>query len=725
MSKIRYNNGKWKDTTLLREQAIRFVEKGYYCEAPMGTPEYLDYWKEQLKRCTYGYEVDGVKITGDFYAYLNFGQILKVEYGDDDDNTAKKIVSFPDFWDGDYEFFWCLEIARNGLFTKNSQAPSTKQERKQWNELNNKLRKLDSSSDDYREIKDKRDKLTLDVLDRLKLYSKPHLDYVDGGYHFIIGKSRRKGFSYKSAFIVANAYNTIRNSVSAIGAYEKKFIDQTMDKTLEYLNFFNEYTGFSKNRLIDKKNYVKAGYVEEVNGVNVEKGYKSVIDATRTFKDNPDAMRGLDLWICLLEEIGAFDNFKDSLSAIAPALTAGTKITGQIIAGGTSGDLEKGTADYADVFYNPIAYGFMPFVNIWDNNSENTVCGYFHPVQMNMEGFYDENGNSDIEAALEWENARRKKILANSSSSALLYKHLQEYPTCPADAFSMTSHSIFPVEELRNRLNKIQAQSLHIKRGMPITLMYNEDQSKVIAKPDLSGKLEPIWSYKPKTSDLTGAVVIYEFPSDKAPKNFYKIGYDPYRQNNGTSLSAITVFKGWLRGEKTKYKIVAEYYGRPQNADMVNEIALKLAMLYNTQVMVENEVTHPITYFERKRALQYLAVQPDRAISNSIKVSKVDRKYGCHMTDRIKEDCEKYTNNWLIDGYEDDFGNVLSTIDEIDCPGFIEELLIYNRKTNCDRLSSFFMCMMQLQEQELEKETSLQVDRISQVIKFLDRINEK
>ena len=98
-------------------------------------------------------------------------------------------------------------------------------------------------------------------------------------------------------------------------------------------------------------------------------------------------------------------------------------------------------------------------------------------------------------------------------------------------------------------------------------------------------------------------VVIYEFPSDKAPKNFYKIGYDPYRQNEGTSLSAITVFKGWLRGEKTKYKIVAEYYGRPQNADMVNEIALKLAILYNTQIMVENEVTHPITYFERKKSI--------------------------------------------------------------------------------------------------------------------------
>ena len=301
---------------------------------------------------------------------------------------------------------------------------------------------------------------------------------------------------------------------------------------------------------------------------------------------------------------------------------------------------------------------------------------------------------------------------------------MQEFPIKPAEAFAMASHSeIVCIEELRNRLNKIQAKSIHIKKGIPVTLHYNLDKTKVLAKPDLNNNLNPIYNYKPKTNDLNGAVVIYEFPSDKVPQNFYKIGYDPYRQNNGTSLSAITVFKGHWRGEKTKYKIVAEYYGRPQNSDMANEIALKLAMLYNTQVMVENEVTHPITYFERKKALKYLAAQPDRAISNSIQSSKVDRKYGCHMTDKIKEDCIKYTNDWLLNGYEDDFGNTLSVIDEIDCPGFIEELLMYNRKGNFDRVSSFFMCMMQLQEQELEKEYSTSVDRVTEVINFLNKIN--
>ena len=725
---IRDSKGKWLDSSVFRQEAIRFMEKGYYTEAPYGTPEWLDYWKEQLRRCIEGYEVEGQKITGHHYCYLNFAQIERVEYGEDDEDEdealANKITSFPDFWDGDYNFFWSLEIARNGMCSKHTQVPSTDKEKSKWTELNKKLKKLPKDSEEYNKTKNQRDKISQDVLDRLGLFVKPHLDYLNGGYHFIVGKARRKGYSFKNGIIIANLYNTVRNKLTLIGAYEKKFIEQTMEKTLGFLNFFNEHTGFSKNRLIDKKDFIKSGYVEEINGVNVEKGYKSVIDAKRTFKDNADAMRGVDALFILLEEAGAFDNLAQSYNAIVPSLTAGSKITGQICIIGTSGDMEKGTVDYADMFYNPLAYGLMPFVNIWDDNAENTVCGFFHPVIWNMEGFYDKQGNSDIKKALEWENARRKRLLENSSSSILLHRHMQEFPLCPAEAFSMASHSeIVCVEELRNRLNKIQAKSLHIKKGIPVTLVYNQDKTKVIAKPDLNNVLNPIYNYKPKTNDLNGAVVIYEFPSENVPQNFYKIGYDPYRQNNGTSLSAITVFKGHWRGEKTKYKIVAEYYGRPQNSDMVNEIALKLAILYNTQVMVENEVTHPITYFERKKALKYLAAQPDRAISNSIQSSKVDRKYGCHMTDKIKEDCIKYTNDWLLNGYEDDFGNTLSVIDEIDCPGFIEELLMYNRKGNFDRVSSFFMCMMQLQEQELEKEYSSSVSRLEEVISYLNSLN--
>ena len=1073
--KIRQKDGTWVNSDVFREEAIRYLSKGYYTEAPYNSPQWLEYWREQLRRCVEGYEVQGYKITGHHYCYLNFTKINRVAFNEDEDDEdeeqlATKEVNFPDFWDGDYNFFWALEIARNGICSKYSQVPHTEKQRKEWYEYNRQMRKLDEDTQEYKELKEKRDKISQDILDNLGLFVKPHLDYLNGGYHFIVGKdqpnssiiktpfgdknigdikvgdiiynsyssmskvvgvhpqglrdvyeielfdgrktrcgyehlweifgpiykknkrkhetlelkellerplkkgskftsfikisepveklakdyiiqpytlgaflgdgnmirqtrlsgvdeeihnrvkeevsktfsdlelkitrreryweysfvtgdkklfklyrdfynypkvgtsrinplfkeleklgvtvkgdfkfipqeykegsiyqrlelvkglmdtdgsitkkgfmtftskserlvkdlqevlyslgiqatfrkrkdnmfilyinsnenlfhltrkknrvrkdlkskkyvpitkitkldyqeestcitvdsedhcyltdeyivthnSRRKGYSFKNALIIANIYNTVRDKLTLLGAYEKKFMDETMEKVWEYLHFFNGETGFTKNRITEKKDFIKSGFVENVNGVNVEKGYKSRIDASRTFKDNPDAMRGVDGYFILFEESGAFDNLANSFNATYPSLTAGSKMTGQICIIGTSGDLNQGSRDYAEMFYNPIAYNLMPFYNTWDKDSENNVCGFFHPVTWNMEGFYDRQGNSFIERATLWENKRRKKIIENSNSSNKLNKHIQEFPLCPADAFSVTSFSIFPVEELRNRLNKVSAERLHIKKGIPVNLIYKDN--KVVAIPDLQNKLEPIWGYKPKNQDLAGCPVIYEFPSPNAPKNFYKIGYDPYRQNEGTSLSSIIVFKGSLRGEKTKYKIVAEYYGRPQNADICNRIAMMFAELYNTQVMVENEVTHPITFFERNKKLHLLAEQPDNVISVSIKNSKVNRKFGCHMTDKIKEDCEKYVNNWLLEGYEDDYGNNLSTIDEIDSLGLLEELLQYNRKGNYDRMSALFMCMIQLQEQELTKQNTSNVSRVKSVMDFL------
>lgn len=1082
--RIRNKEGKWLNTSVFRQEAIRFMETGFYTEAPLGTPDWLEYWTEQLRRCREGYEVDGYKITGHHYCYLNFAQILLVEYSeeeDSDESLATKKVSFPDFWDGDYNFFWSLEIARNGICSSLTQVPSTEKEKKNWNKLNKQLKKLEPDTKEYLEIKNKRDEISNNILDRLGLLVKPHLDYLNGGYHFIVGKeqpnscivktpfgdkpigdikvndiiynsygsmskvinvfpqrlkdvyevtlfdgrktrcglehlweiygpiyrknkrkletlelkellnrplkvrdkykcfikiskpveklakdyiippytlgaflgdgnmlrqtrlsgideeindrvklevsksfpdlelkiirrekyweysfltknkeqfkyyrdkynypkiganrinplykefeklginchgnnkfipkeykegsiyqrlelvkglmdtdgsitkggnmsfssnskilvkdlqevlyslgiqstfrkrkngiyilyinsnenlfhlsrkkkrvkpdlksrkyvpiikiekldyqeestcifvdsedhcyltdeyivthnSRRKGYSYKNAVIVANIYNTIKDKLSLIGAYEKKFIDQTMDKTLEYLNFFNESTGFAKNRLINKKNFVKSGYIENINGVDVEKGYKSIIDATRTFKDNADAMRGVDAFFILLEEAGAFDNLALSYNAIVPSLTAGTKITGQICIIGTSGDLGKGTVDYADMFYNPLSYGLMPFLNTWDENAEGTVCGFFHPVTWNMEGFYDKQGNSDLENATKWELERRQKILDNASSSLLLQRHMQEFPLCPADAFSVASINTFPVTELRNQLNKVVANNLNHVKGTPVHLYYEDGVAK--AKPDLKKELQPIYNYKPKMDDLSGCPIIYEYPVKNPPKGLYKIGYDPYRQDlsSGVSLGAIYVVKGVQEGSSTKNIIVAEYIGRPQEADDVNKIAQMLAEIYNAEIMHENEVTHVKNYFRRIKKLNLLAAQPDTVISSNIKGSKVARVYGCHMNEKLKDAGEKYLKDWLLEiqDYDED-GNPVRNLDKIYSIGLLEELIQYNRKNNFDRVSAMFMCMMQIQEETLGKvyESSNETNRTKEMISLLENFSRK
>lgn len=613
---IRDSNGKWLDSSVFRKEAIKFQENGAYCSSPSGTPDWYTYWEEQLHRCERGYEVQGQKVTSHHYMYLNFTQIQIVEEEDDDSVVATKITQQPDFWDGDYNYFWSLEIAKNGLCTKNSQVPSTPEERVKWIALNKKIKAFRKTNKKgykndpkYIEAKKERDTLSLIILDRLKLFVKPHLDYLDGGYHMIVGKSRRKGYSYKNGAICANTYNTVRKAEVIIGAHEKKFLypKGTMGMASDYLNFLNEHTGWAKSRdYVDKQDHKKASYKTTVNGVSVEKGYESEVFAL-SFKDNPDAARGKDGKIVLLEEAGAFPNLKDAYNAIYPALTGGSYITGQIIIFGTGGDMSSGTVDYADMFYNPIPYRLMPFINIWDENGQDSTCGFFHPVTWNLEGYYDAQGNSDIEGATEFENDRRQMILEESSSTLTLQKHVQEYPFCPSEAFLTVSRNNFPVIELRNQLNKVIHEKLQLRKG---TLVYLErKEGKITAKPDLKNELQPVLNYRPKIEDLSGCPIIYEYPIDNPPKGLYKIGFDPYRQDlsEGVSLAAIYVYKSNHKFSYNRDMIVAEYVGRPPEADDVNRIAAQLAELYNAEIMHENEVTHVKNYFRRTKQLHLLA----------------------------------------------------------------------------------------------------------------------
>lgn len=711
---------KWLDTFVFRQEAMTFKELGTYCPSPENSPDWIAYWEEQLRRCREGYEVDGHKITGHHYFYLNFTQIqIVIEDTEDEDSAvATKESRCPDFWDGDYDYFWSLEIARNGLFTKNSLVPSTQEEKDLYRHYQKEIRLYKNECQDsgvrdykatpkYKELKEARDKVSQAVLDRLGLRVKPHLDYVNGGYHFIVGKSRRKGYSYKDGAICANIYNSVRECQIIIGAFDKKFLypNGTMGMTSNYLNFLNENTGWAKSRdYVDKQDHKKASYKSTTNGVSVEKGYKSEVFAL-TFQDNPDAARGKDAIIVLLEEAGAFPNLKAAFNAIYPALTGGSYITGQIIIFGTGGDMEVGTVDYADMFYNPEVYRIMPFINIWDENAENTVCGFFHPVIWNMEGYYDEQGNSDIEGATKFEMERRANIIEKSSSSAEVNKHMQEYPFSPSEAFLTVSANNFPVVELRNQLNKVKHEKLQTKFGTPVTLSYNE--GKVSAKPILDGTAEPIYDYKPKTSNLKGCPLIYEFPIDNPPRGLYKIGYDPYRQDlsSGVSLGSIYVYKGTHIGSYTKNQIVAEYVGRPDEANDVTRIAMMFAELYNTEVMYENEVTHVKDYFRQHKQLGRLALQPDAVISKNVKNSKVARIYGMHMVDQIKDAGEKYIKDWLLEVRDyDENGNAILNLETIYSIGLLEELIKYNRKGNFDRVMSFMMCMFQCQEEALGKE---------------------
>lgn len=84
------------------------LDTGKYCAFPPGTKKYRDFWTEEFKRCNEGYEVNGYRITGDHYFFLNY-YILK-ESKVEKAGQGRGMI-FPEFFSKQYEYFHYIEIS--------------------------------------------------------------------------------------------------------------------------------------------------------------------------------------------------------------------------------------------------------------------------------------------------------------------------------------------------------------------------------------------------------------------------------------------------------------------------------------------------------------------------------------------------------------------------------------------------------------------------------------
>lgn len=85
------------------------LRTGKYCAFPPGTKAYHDFWKREYDRCNNGLEVNGYRITGDHYFFLNYYQLPET-------NVKKagqgRGLIFPIFVDKQYEYFHYIELAQ-------------------------------------------------------------------------------------------------------------------------------------------------------------------------------------------------------------------------------------------------------------------------------------------------------------------------------------------------------------------------------------------------------------------------------------------------------------------------------------------------------------------------------------------------------------------------------------------------------------------------------------
>ena len=651
-----------------------FLEHGFYCGDPQGSAAYFEYWAEELRRCTDGYSVGDVSITGHHYFYLNYVQIKLTDKGN------KKIVSFPNFWDGDYEYFWLQEIARNGI-----------------------------DPVDYK---------------RLNLSTFVDKAHMDGSRHLIVGKARRKGFSYKNAALVTNTFNTERNSYTLLCAFDKKYLypKGIMAMVTDNMNFLNEHTGWAKRRqVVDKQNHRRASYLEYMSGQQVEKGYKSEVEAI-TFKDNPDAARGKDASIVIFEECGAFDNLKASYLATKPTVEDGGITTGQMILFGTGGDMAGGTIDFESMFYNPEAYNLLPITNIWDEGADHTSCGYFFPAFKNKIGHMDVNGNSDMDGARQSEDAKREQIKRDSKDAGVLDKHITEYPFTPKEAFLQHTSNIFPTAALMEWRNELMRSGMFKSLAVPGHLIQGKDGVKL--KPD--DRLRPVLKFPvQRGDDTTGCVVMYQSPykeNGEVPRDLYIIAHDPYAQDGrGQSLGAAYVIKRVNALSQPDDMIVASYIGRPDTQDEYNNTLFLLAKYYNARIGFENDRGEVIPFAKRHKLMQHLL--PEVEIfdkTDNVRIRKLGRSYGMSMGSKERKgQAEIYLRDWLkTPRGRNESGEIRLNLHQIYDIALIDELVKYNRRGNFDRVSALMVGMFHLKDLHTRE---VQVVEEQSVDTFFDR----
>jgi len=628
-----------KNTNRVRAAALEFLETGMYTTAIPGTKDYFEFWDREKKRCLYGYTIDDLSVTGFHYFYLNYCPI---------DRAIDEILP-----DGS------VQSRRERTFPA-------------------------FYDGDY---------LYFHEIDKARSNNK----------HMIVLKARRKGYSYKAGSMLARNYFFIRNSKNFVFAGQKEYLigDGLLSKAWEFLSFIDDHTAWAQPRLRDREMSKMSGYKKKVNGVDIEMGMKSQIIGV-SLKDNPDKVRGKAGELVFFEEAGSFPGLLKAWEVTMPTMRQGSKTLGMMVAFGTGGTEGADFEAMEEIFYNPAAYDCMEYENEWDEGAMGTKCGYFIPIQRNLDGFIDEQGNSLMSSAIEYEEGAREKKKGAADHKSL-DQYIAEHPYSPQEATLQVTANLFDIGSLQEQYNKIKASNLH-SVGTAGDFRYD---TKGQVKFTINGDNRPILKYPHRKDDaITGTVIIYEAPYrntvGQVPRNLYVICHDPYGQNqsaDSSSLGSAYVLKLPNNLSKPDDIIVASYVGRPKTTDEYNRNLFMLADYYGCKIGFENDRGEVIAYAKRHRKLHKLQEEFEMLDKKELRSKTVKRQYGMHMTEARKRQGELYIRDWLVSPRGKDVEGVQSlNLHKIYDPALLTELIKFNHKGNFDRVMSLMIGMFHTKE---------------------------
>ena len=554
----------------------------------------------------------------------------------------------------------------------------------------------------------------------------------NNGFHLIIDKTRRGGFSYIMASDSANTVNCNSRKVVIHVAADSKYLTDRgglTDFAISDIRFYEEKSPFVRGILSTTKEDFRLGYKLR-NGVEADNSWKSALLSVSAH-NNPDCAIGKDAVVVKVEELSTMENFDDFMNVTEPAMRTGSFVTGTLMAWGTatSGNMQV----FEQNFYNPLAFHFMPFENVWDRDARSEVCGFFKPYCWGLEGLYqgipgmDKDGNSNLNIGLQIAKQERLDKKASSKSYADYINYLGQYALMPSESFSSASENIFSSEELtawEDRL-RIDSDLRFFTDGM-----FDESKGKLefVSNARLAAEGKTVYDWiqgvpRRGNEDPHGCVRIWFFPEyieritpsgkvKEIPEGLYSITYDPVgvdkEKNEITNKHSHNSISVWMNPHAIngfKSKKVAAYYGRPDRLEEADMICYQLARFYNCKGTTNVEINRgeTVSNFKKWGATSYLAFEPVFVWDASIQEA-YSKTYGYSIGDNAKKlNAIRLLKEYLYEEVgKDEEGNPVRNFHLIYDYQAILELKKWNSKGNFDRVSEMLLRGIEWKAAELK-----------------------
>lgn len=545
----------------------------------------------------------------------------------------------------------------------------------------------------------------------------------NNGFHIIIDKTRRGGFSYMMAADSANTVNNQSRKVVIHVAADNKYLTMTgglSDFSINSLKFYEEVSPFKRGIYSTVKENFRLGY-KLPNGIEADNSWRSSLLSVSA-NNNPNCAIGKDAVKVKVEEVSTMSNFDEFMSVTEPAMRTGAYTTGMLCAWGTatSGDMSQ----FEMNFYNPKAYNFMPFENVWDNDKRGEICGLFKPYCWGLQGEIqgikgvDKDGNSNISIGLEIARLERLKKRESVKTYADYINYLGQYANFPAESFSSATENIFSSEELTAWEEKLRIDN-DLKFYVD-GILEEDETGKVRFKSNkrLITENKKVYDYilgvpRRAQEDPHGCIRRW-FPPEEVeirtehgryrkeiPVGLYSITYDPVGVDKDkkeiTSKHSHNSIKVWMNPNYLngyKQKLVAAYYGRPDTLEEADRICYLLAKYYNCVGTTNVEVNRgeTISNFKKWKGLRYLSYEPLFVWDPSLK-GKVNNTYGYIIGDGARKlDAIRLLKEFLYEEIgKDENGNPIRNFHRIYDYQTILELKKWNNVGNFDRVSEMIL----------------------------------